>query len=273
MKTELHTVPTSFRDDNMRAISCYKSVVFNESMPEGALIARLVELDIHKDNKETVEKFQKYTGYDFPFADVTDNEIKAMIAKIDDFAGHVSTMQEEHKKNIDAMNDEACRVIRESDNYDKALGGVREVLVKRHNTDNAFLYEMCTKEKILSSFGLIFGIIERTGKSVKDYVGEGNVIPALPFNEKLLSNIGASQHKPLKATYDMYKDYYQAVAYVVAYFDKYQDDPKMLDIVKAYYSTDGEALRNSLSIDEFIKKSQEIDERQNELNRLINMKA
>ncbi|EKA1467361.1 hypothetical protein OJ655_004628, partial [Salmonella enterica] len=56
-------------------------------------------------------------------------------------------------------------------------------------------------------------------------------------------------------------------------FDKYADDEKKFNIVKTYYGTGGETLRNSLTIDEFIKKSQEVDERQNELNRLMNIRA
>ncbi|WP_218670694.1 hypothetical protein, partial [Salmonella enterica] len=62
MKTELNTVPTAFCDDNMRTISCYKSMVFNSTMSEGAIITRLVELDVQKDNKENLEKFINYTG-------------------------------------------------------------------------------------------------------------------------------------------------------------------------------------------------------------------
>ncbi|WP_218670693.1 hypothetical protein, partial [Salmonella enterica] len=62
MKTELNTVPKAFCDDNMRTISCYKSMVFNSAMTEGAIITRLVELDVQKDNKENLEKFINYTG-------------------------------------------------------------------------------------------------------------------------------------------------------------------------------------------------------------------
>ncbi|EBZ1025936.1 hypothetical protein D7O18_14785 [Salmonella enterica subsp. enterica serovar Muenchen] len=242
-------------------------------MSEGALITRLVELDVHKDNKENVEKFCSYTGYSIPFVDVSDDEIKSMIEKMDDFGNNIAELQTEHKKNIDAMNNDACKVIREEDDYDKALAGVTNILVKRDNANRAFESDSYLKSKTLSSFGLIFGVIERSGKDAEYYAREGNEIVALPFDEKLISRTGLRQYQPLKASYDMYHDYYQAISSVVAYFDKCQDDDKKLNIVKTYFGTGGETLRNSLTIDDFIKKSQEVDERQNELNRLINMKA
>ncbi|HAF2129264.1 TPA: hypothetical protein G9F27_003479 [Salmonella enterica] len=273
MKTEFNAVPTAFFDDNMRTISCYKSVVFDNSMSEGALITRLVELDVHKDNKENVEKFCSYTGYSIPFVDVSDDEIKAMIAKMADFGECISVFQTEHEKVIDAMNNDACKIIREEDDYDKALGGVREILIKRHNADYNFFYDMNAKKKVMSSFGLIFGIIEHLGKDAEDYTGSDEAICALPFDDKMISKVPSHQYQPLKLSYDIYNEYYQAIASVVAYFDKCQDDDKKLNIVKTYFGTGGETLRNSLTIDDFIKKSQEADERQNELNRLINMKA
>lgn len=273
MKTESNAVPTAFCDDNMRTISCYKSVVFDNSMSEGALITRLVELDVHKDNKENVEKFCNYTGYSIPFVDVSDDEIKAMVTKMSDFGEHISVLQTEHEKVIDAMNNDACKVIREEDDYDKALGGVKEILIKRHNANSSFLYDMNSKKKVLSSFGLLFGIIEHQGKDAKDYTESDEAICALPFDDKLISKLPSQHYQPLKASYDMYHDYYQAISSVVAYFDKCQDDDKKLNIVKTYFGTGGETLRNSLTIDDFIKKSQEVDERQSELDRLINMKA
>ncbi|ECT1023477.1 hypothetical protein DPO11_26525 [Salmonella enterica] len=273
MKTEFNSVPTAFCDDNMRTISCYKSVVFDSSMSEGALITRLVELDVHKDNKENVEKFCKYTGYSIPFIDVSDDEIKAMIAKMAYFGEHISVLQTEHEKVIDAMNNDACKVIREEGDYDKALEGVKKILINRHNTNGNFLYDINSKKKVLSSFGLIFGIIEHLEKDVKDYIESDEAICALPFDDKLKSNRPSLHYQPLKLSYDMYHDYYNAISSVVAYFDKYHDDDKKLNVVKTYFGTNGETLRNSLTIDDFIKKSHEVDERQNELNRLINMKA
>ncbi|EOC0700608.1 hypothetical protein ACIU3Q_003701 [Salmonella enterica subsp. enterica serovar Kokomlemle] len=273
MKAKFNLVPTAFCDDNMRMISCYKSVVFNDSMSEGALITRLVELYINKDNKENVEKFCNYTGYNIPFVDPSDDEIKAMIAKMAVFGEHISALQTEHKKNIDAMNNDACKVIREEEDYDKALGGVKEILIKRHNADRAFLYDINSKSKVLSSFGLIFCIIEHLGKNTKDYIESDEAIFASPFDSKLISSTERQQYQPVKLSYDMYNDYYQAISSVVAYFDKYHDDDKKLNVVKTYFGTNGETLRNSLTIDDFIKKSHEVDERQNELNRLININA
>lgn len=273
MKTEFNAVPKAFCNDDMRAISSYKSYVFDGSMEAGAIIMRLVELENHKDNKEKVEKFCSYTGYSLPFVDVSDDEIKAMIAKMDEFGEKIATLQAEHEKRVEAMNNDACKVIREELDYDKALAGVTNILVKRDNDKRAFESDVYYKSKTLSSFGLIFGVIERSGKDAAYYTGEGNTIAALPFDEKMISRVPSHQYQPLKASYDIYSEYYQAISSVVAYFDKYQDDKKNLDIVKTYFGTSGESLRNSLTIDEFIKKSQEVDKRQNELDRLINMKA
>ncbi|EOZ4483754.1 hypothetical protein ACQLT9_000379 [Salmonella enterica subsp. diarizonae] len=273
MKTELNTVPTAFCDDNMRTISSYKSMVFNNTMVEGAVIMRLVELDVQKDNKENIEKFCSYTGYSIPFVDVSDDEIKAMIGKISDFGEGVAVLKAEYAKAIEAMNNDACKVIRDSDDYDETLGGVTRVLIKRHNAQDVFFNDINLKSKVLASFGLIFGVIERLGKSVEDYTGSDEAICALPFDDKLISRVPSHQYQPLKASYDLYNDYYQAVSSVVACFDKYADDEKKFNIVKTYYGTGGETLRNSLTIDEFIKKSQEVDERQNELNRLMNIRA
>ncbi|ECJ2221877.1 hypothetical protein FNS94_08205 [Salmonella enterica] len=273
MKTEFNAVPTAFCDDNMRTISCYKSVVFDSSMSEGALIMRLVELDVHKDNKENVDKFCSYTGYHIPFIDVSDDEIRAMITKMGDFGEELANLKAENEKNIEAMNNEACKVIREEIDYDEALAGVRDVLIKRANANSVFERDAYLKSKTLSSFGLIFGVIERLGKDAKDYTESDEAILALPFDDKLISRLPSQQYQPLKASYDVYNDYYQAISSVVAYFDKCQDDDKKFNIVKTYFGTGGETLRNSLTIDDFIKKSQEVDERQNELNRLINTKA
>lgn len=273
MKTEFNSVPKAFCNDDMRAISSYKSYVFDGSMEAGAIIMRLVELENYKDNKDNVEKFCSYTGYSLPFVDVSDDEIKAMITKIGEFSEKILTLQAENEKCIEAMNNDACKVIREELDYDKALAGVKNILVKRYNARSTFEGDVYLKSKTLSSFGLIFGVIERSGKDAEYYTGEGNTIAALPFDEKMISQVPSHQYQPLKASYDIYREYYQAISSVVAYFDKYKDDKKNLDIVKAYFGTGGESLRNSLTIDEFIKKSQEVDERQSELDRLINMKA
>lgn len=273
MKTELNTVPTAFCDDNMRTISCYKSMVFNSTMTEGAIITRLVELDVQKDNKENLEKFSNYTGYNIPFVDVSDDEIKAMIEKMSDFGERIQALKTEHEKEMEAMNNEACKVIRDNNNYDDALKGVKEILVKRHYGHDAFLNDSHLKSRVLSSFGLIFGVIKRLGKSADDYLDNNEAIFALPFDDKLMSRYPSQQYQPLKASYDIYNDYYQAISSVVACFDKYADDEKKFNIVKTYFGTGGETLRNSLTIDEFIKKSQEVDERQNELNRLMNIRA
>ncbi|EMD4875604.1 hypothetical protein VQ381_001440 [Salmonella enterica] len=273
MKTELNTVPTAFCDDNMRTISCYKSMVFNSTMSEGAIITRLVELDVQKDNKENLEKFSNYTGYNIPFVDVSDDEIKAMIEKMTDFGERVQALQTEHKKEIEDLNNEACKVIRDNDDYDDALKGVKGILIKRYQASSAFLNDINAKSKVMASFGLIFGVIERLGKSAEEYGENGEAICALPFDDKLISMVPSQQYQPLKASYDIYNDYYQAISSVVACFDKCAGDEKKLNIVKTYFGTGGETLRNSLTIDEFIKKSQEVDERQNELNRLMNIRA
>ncbi|EHK1061048.1 hypothetical protein J4S57_004882 [Salmonella enterica] len=273
MKTELNTVPTAFCDDNMRTISCYKSMVFNSTMSEGAIITRLVELDVQKDNKENLEKFSNYTGYNIPFADISDDEIKAMIEKMADFGEHVQALKTEHEKEMEAMNNDACKVIRDNDDYDDALGGVKGILIKRHQARSAFFNSVNLKTRVMASFGLIFGVIERLGKTAEEYADNDEAICALPFDDKLISNVPSYQYQPLKASYDIYNDYYQAISSVVACFDKYADDEKTFNIVKTYYGTGGETLRNSLTIDEFIKKSQEVDERQNELNRLMNIRA
>ncbi|EOI6842879.1 hypothetical protein ACMVI2_002956 [Salmonella enterica] len=273
MKTELNTVPTAFCDDNMRTISCYKSMVFNSTMSEGAIITRLVELDVQKDNKENLKKFSNYTGYNIPFIDISDDEIKAMIEKMTDFGERVQALQTEHKKEIEDLNNEACKVIRDNDDYDDALKGVKGILIKRYQASSAFLNDINAKSKVMASFGLIFGVIERLGKSAEEYTDNDEAICALPFDDKLISIVPSQQYQPLKASYDIYNDYYQAISSVVAFFDKYADDEKKFNIVKTYFGTGGETLRNSLTIDEFIKKSQEVDERQNELNRLMNIRA
>ncbi|EHW4810455.1 hypothetical protein K2481_003495 [Salmonella enterica] len=273
MKTELNTVPTAFCDDNMRTISCYKSMVFNSTMSEGAIITRLVELDVYKDNKENLEKFSNYTGYNIPFVDVSDDEIKAMIEKMADFGERVQVFKTEHEKEMEAMNNDACKVIRDNDDYDDALKGVKEILIKRHQAQSAFFNGINLKRRVMASFGLIFGVIERLGKTAEEYVDNDEAIFALPFDDKLISKVPSQQYQPLKASYDIYNDYYQAISSVVACFDKYADDEKTFNIVKTYYGTGGETIRNSLTIDEFIKKSQEVDERQNELNRLMNIRA
>ncbi|EAX2321568.1 hypothetical protein MB98_13670 [Salmonella enterica] len=273
MKTELNTVPTAFCDNNMRTISCYKSMVFNSTMTEGAIIARLVELDVQKDNKENLEKFSDYTGYNIPFVDISDDEIKAMIEKMTDFGERVQALQTEHEKEIEAMNNEACKVIRDNDDYDDALKGVKGILIKRYQASSAFLNDIKAKSKVMASFGLIFGVIERLGKSAEEYTDNDEAICALPFDDKLISMVPSQQYQPLKASYDIYNDYYQAISSVVACFDKCAGDDKKFNIVKTYFGTGGETLRNSLTIDEFIKKSQEVDERQNELNRLMNIRA